>query len=114
VKRFLAAHRVGFDYVDIHEHPAAIERLMKMQAGGQIIPMVVFEDRSHEVNPSDEMIAARVGLTQEGVRGRFSAVVARDRESGETHRFAASAVFVFIGLDPNSGLLRARAVSAPS
>ena len=41
----------------------------------------------------------------EGDQGKFSAVVARDRETGETHRFAAAAVFVFIGLDPNNGFL---------
>jgi thioredoxin reductase (NADPH) len=41
----------------------------------------------------------------EGERGRFAAVVARDRESGETHRFPAAAAFVFIGLRPNSEFL---------
>jgi thioredoxin reductase (NADPH) len=41
----------------------------------------------------------------EGERGTFSAVVARDRDSGETHRFPASAAFVFIGLQPNGAFL---------
>ncbi|HEU5449546.1 MAG TPA: FAD-dependent oxidoreductase [Acidimicrobiia bacterium] len=41
----------------------------------------------------------------EGKRGRFSAVVAKDRETGEEHRFPAAAAFVFIGLTPNSELL---------
>jgi thioredoxin reductase (NADPH) len=31
--------------------------------------------------------------------------VARDRDSGETHRFPAAAAFVFIGLQPNSAFL---------
>jgi thioredoxin reductase (NADPH) len=31
--------------------------------------------------------------------------VARDRESGEEHRYPASAAFVFIGLEPNTGFL---------
>ena len=43
----------------------------------------------------------------EGERGRFSAVVARDRDSGETQRFPAAAAFVFIGLLPNSAFLGA-------
>ena len=38
VKRFLAAHRVGYTNIDIDAHPQAIERLKQMQAGGQIIP----------------------------------------------------------------------------
>ena len=37
--------------------------------------------------------------------GRFTAVVAKDRETGEEHRFPAAAAFVFIGLDPNSAFL---------
>jgi thioredoxin reductase (NADPH) len=41
----------------------------------------------------------------EGEESRFTAVVARDRESGATHRFPAAAAFVFIGLDPNVGFL---------
>ena len=41
----------------------------------------------------------------EGQRGKFSAVVVRDRNSGELHRYPAVAVFVFIGPQPNSSFL---------
>jgi thioredoxin reductase (NADPH) len=41
----------------------------------------------------------------EGERGRFAAVVARDRDRDETRRFPAAAAFVFIGLKPNSAFL---------
>ena len=41
----------------------------------------------------------------EGSRGAFTAVVARDRDSQETLRFPAAAVFVFIGMKPNNGFL---------
>ena len=44
----------------------------------------------------------------EGERGRFTAVVARDRGTGEIHRFPAAAAFVFIGLQPNSRIPRRR------
>ncbi len=40
VKKFLAAHRVPYDHVDIERQPEAIERLKELQGGGQIIPMV--------------------------------------------------------------------------
>jgi thioredoxin reductase (NADPH) len=75
VKRFLAAHRVSYDHVDIDEHPEAIERLEELQAGRQIIPMVEFGDGTHEVNPSDETLAARVGLTVEANRSAYDLVV---------------------------------------
>ena len=41
----------------------------------------------------------------EGAQGRFTGVVARDRDSGQTLRFPAAAAFVFIGLRPNSAFL---------
>ena len=57
---------------------------------------------------SDPQFEIHTGLDiveLEGQRGRFAAVVARDRETGQTQRFPASAAFVFIGLTPNSGFL---------
>jgi thioredoxin reductase (NADPH) len=41
----------------------------------------------------------------EGERGRFAAVVARDRDSGADFRIPAAAAFVFIGLKPNNAFL---------
>jgi thioredoxin reductase (NADPH) len=41
----------------------------------------------------------------EGERGRFAAVVARDRDRGAVFRFRAAAAFVFIGLKPNDAFL---------
>jgi thioredoxin reductase (NADPH) len=41
----------------------------------------------------------------EGEGGRFGAVVARDRDNGETHRYPAAAAFVFIGLQPITDFL---------
>jgi thioredoxin reductase (NADPH) len=41
----------------------------------------------------------------EGDGNRFSAAVARDRDSGAVHRFPAAAAFVFIGLYPNVDFL---------
>jgi thioredoxin reductase (NADPH) len=41
----------------------------------------------------------------EGDRGKFAAIVARDRDTGESLRFPSAAAFVFIGLDPNTAFL---------
>jgi len=57
---------------------------------------------------SDPQFAIRTGvdiLELEGGQGRFTAVVARDRDSGEVLRFPAAAAFVFIGLKPNDTFL---------
>jgi thioredoxin reductase (NADPH) len=75
VKKFLAAHRVPYDNVDIDEHPEAIDRLKDLQGGRQIIPTVVYGDGTHEVNPTDEALAARIGLTFEADRSAYDLVI---------------------------------------
>ncbi len=75
VKKFLAAHRVRYANVDIDADPQAIGRLKEMQDGGQIIPTVVYSDGTHEVNPSDEALARRIGLTLEADRSAYDLVI---------------------------------------
>jgi thioredoxin reductase (NADPH) len=75
VKRFLAAHRFPYENIDIDEHPEAIERLKQLQDGGQIIPTVLYRDGSHDVNPSDEVLAARLGLSLAAERKAYDLVI---------------------------------------
>ena len=75
VKKFLAAHRVPYDVVDLDENPESIERLKALQNGAQIIPTVVYADGSHDVNPSDETLASRIGLTVEAERSAYDLVI---------------------------------------
>ncbi len=75
VRKFLAAHRVPYDHVDIDEQPEAIERLKELQGGKQIIPLVDFGDGTHEVNPSDEALAGRIGLAVEADRSAYDLVI---------------------------------------
>src|SRR6201996_9811622 len=75
VKKFLAAHRVRYAFVDIDTDPQAIGRLKELQDGGQIIPTVVYPDGTHEVNPSDEALARRIGLTVKAERSAYDLVV---------------------------------------
>jgi thioredoxin reductase (NADPH) len=75
VKKFLAAHRVRYTNIDIDADPGAIERLKELQDGGQIIPTVVYPDGTHEVNPSDEALAHRIGLTLEAGRSVYDLVI---------------------------------------
>jgi thioredoxin reductase (NADPH) len=75
VKKFLAGHRVSYDNVDIDDHPEAIDRLKELQSGGQIIPTVVYRDGTHEVNPSDEALAVKLGLTLQAERAAYDLVI---------------------------------------
>jgi thioredoxin reductase (NADPH) len=75
VKRFLASHRIPYQNVDIDQRPEVLETLKELQDGGQIIPTVVYPDGSHEVNPSDEALARRIGLTVEAARAAYDLVI---------------------------------------
>jgi len=75
VKRFLAAHRVPYDNVDIDDHSEAVDRLKELQGGGQIIPTVVYADGTHQVNPSDEALAGRIGIALEAERDAYDLVI---------------------------------------
>lgn len=75
VKKFLAAHRIPYEVLDLEEDPASIERLKGLQGGGQIIPTVVYADGKFDVNPSDETLAGRIGLTLEAERSAYDVVI---------------------------------------
>ena len=75
LKKFLAAHRVRYAYVDIDADPSAIDRIKELQGGGQIIPTVVYPDGTHEVNPGNEALARRIGLTLEADRSAYDLVI---------------------------------------
>jgi thioredoxin reductase (NADPH) len=75
LKKFLAAHRVRYAYVDVDAQPEAIERIKELQGGAQIIPTVVYPDGTFEVNPSDEALARRIGLTRAAKRTAYDLVI---------------------------------------
>ena len=75
VKKFLASHRVRYRFVDIDSDPLGIERVKELQNGGQTIPTVVYADGTFEVNPSNESLARRIGLTLEADRSVYDLVI---------------------------------------
>lgn len=75
VKRFLAAHRMPYRQIDIDGDPGAIEELKALQGGRQIIPTVVYGDGTHDVNPSDEDLARRIGLDLVAERLAYDLVI---------------------------------------
>jgi thioredoxin reductase (NADPH) len=82
VKKFLASHRVPYRNVDIDEQPDAVDRLKELQNGGQIIPTVVYADGTHDVNPSDEVLAGRIGLDTAAERAAYQLVIAGGGSAG--------------------------------
>jgi thioredoxin reductase (NADPH) len=68
--------------VDIDEHPEAIEHLKELQGGAQIIPTVVYSDNTHEVNPGNEALAKRLGISLQSKRAVYDLVIAGGGPAG--------------------------------
>ncbi len=67
-KKFLAEHRVPYDWVDIDADHDGLRRVEEIQHGGRSIPTIVFPDGSTLVEPSDEALARKLGLRLEAAR----------------------------------------------
>ncbi len=74
-KRFLSEQRLAYDWVDIDEDPAGLARVEQLQAGGRTIPTILFPDGSHLVDPTNEELARRLGLTLEARRRFYDLVI---------------------------------------
>jgi thioredoxin reductase (NADPH) len=74
-KRFLAEHRVDFDWVDIDQDPEALAYVEREQNGGRTIPMIVFPDGSRLLEPGDDQLARTLGLRLEAEERFYDLVV---------------------------------------
>ncbi|MGD9895002.1 MAG: glutaredoxin domain-containing protein, partial [Dehalococcoidia bacterium] len=67
-KKFLAEHRVPYDWVDIDADQDGLRRVEEIQGGGRSIPTIVFPDGDVLTEPSDEDLARKLGLKLEAAR----------------------------------------------
>jgi thioredoxin reductase (NADPH) len=67
-KKFLGEQRVAYDWIDIDRDAEGLRLVEELQKGGRTIPTVVFGDGTHLVEPSNEDLARRLGLTLEARR----------------------------------------------
>ena len=74
-KKFLAEHRVGFEWIDIDAEPEALAYVEREQNGGRTIPMIVFPDGSRLLEPGDDQLARKLGLRLEAEERFYDLVV---------------------------------------
>jgi thioredoxin reductase (NADPH) len=67
-KRFLAEQRVAYDWVDIDKDAAGLEHVEELQKGARTIPTIVFDATEVLVDPTNEELAHKLGLTLEAKR----------------------------------------------
>ncbi|HEV7677673.1 MAG TPA: FAD-dependent oxidoreductase [Candidatus Dormibacteraeota bacterium] len=75
VKKFLAEHRVHFDWVDIDEDASGLRHVEEVQNGGRTIPTIRLRDGSHLVDPPDEDLARALGLKLQAERRFYDVAI---------------------------------------
>lgn len=81
-KKFLAEHRVPFDWIDIDRDGEALAYVEREQNGGRTIPMIVFADGSRLLEPGNEQLARKLGLTLEAEERAYDLVIAGGGPAG--------------------------------
>jgi thioredoxin reductase (NADPH) len=74
-KRFLAEQRVAYDWVDIDQDAAGMEHVEELQQGGRSIPTIVFDGTDVLVEPTNEELARKLGLTLEAKRSCYDLAI---------------------------------------
>ncbi|MDQ2961269.1 MAG: FAD-dependent oxidoreductase [Candidatus Dormibacteraeota bacterium] len=74
-KKFLGEQRVPYSWVDVDVDPAGLATVESIQRGGHTIPTIVFDDGSHLIEPSNEEMARKLGLTLEAKRGCYDLAI---------------------------------------
>jgi thioredoxin reductase (NADPH) len=74
-KKFLAEHRVAYDWIDIDRDAGGLRFVEELQKGGRRIPTIVFPDSSYLLEPSDDELARKLGLRLEAARSFYDLAI---------------------------------------
>ncbi len=83
-KKFLAEHRVAYDWVDIDQDAEGLRRVEELQRGGRTIPMVVLPDGALLIEPDDLELATALGLDLTASRTAYDVVIVGGGPAGLT------------------------------
>ena len=83
-KAFLSEQRIPFTFVDLEVHPEAAAVVTGINDGKQIIPTIIFPDGSHLVEPSNEELAEKLGLTRAALDSSYDVVIVGGGPTGLT------------------------------
>jgi thioredoxin reductase (NADPH) len=83
-KKFLAEHRVMYDWIDIDQDAEGLRYVEELQDGGRSIPTIVFEDGGILVEPSNDELARRLGLSLEATSSFYDLAIIGGGPAGLT------------------------------
>ncbi len=83
-KQFLGEMRVPYRWIDIDQDPDAAAFVREKNEGRQIIPTIVFEDGSVLVEPGNDELARKLGLTLRAERSFYDLIIIGGGPAGLT------------------------------
>jgi thioredoxin reductase (NADPH) len=83
-KQFFGEQRVHYDFVDVDSDSHAMAYVEKVNDGKQIIPVILFEDGSTLVEPSNADLAEKLGLRTVARRRFYDLIVVGSGPAGLT------------------------------
>src|SRR4051794_18184043 len=83
-KQFFGEQRVHYDFVDVDADADGMAYVEEVNGGKQIIPVIVFDDGSTLVEPSNADLAAKLGLQTVAKRRYYDLIVVGSGPAGLT------------------------------
>lgn len=83
-KTFLAEQRVAYDWVDLEQHPEATEIVERYNNGSRSIPTIIFPDGSHLVEPGNDELAEKLGLSRSALCESYDVIIVGGGPTGLT------------------------------
>jgi thioredoxin reductase (NADPH) len=83
-KQFFGEQRVHYDFVDVDANAEGMAYVEQVNDGKQIIPVILFEDGSTLVEPSNAELAAKLGLQTSAKQRFYDLIVVGSGPSGLT------------------------------
>ncbi len=89
-KQFLGEQRIGYDWIDIDADQEGLRFVEELQGGGRTIPTIVFPDGSHLLEPSNDELAAKLGLRLKAERSFYDLLIIGGGPTGLTSAMYAA------------------------
>ena len=83
-KAFLGEQRIPFTFVDLEVHPEENATVELLNDGKRVIPTIVFPDGSHLTEPSNDELAAKLGLQRDAGSSSYDVVIVGGGPTGLT------------------------------
>jgi len=83
-KRFFGEHRIPYQNVDIEQDPQAMEFVVGINSGKQIVPTIVFPGGDILLEPSNAALAEKMGLQTKARQEFYDAIVVGGGPAGLT------------------------------